>query len=110
MDHTKIQVFLQNNIADWIKRKRNPPSHIGVYGSAKFFQPASLLQTHGQRLEEKSLQTLITKTEAVINSRPLTVETVNVGQGCKPLSPNNLLTTKLKVVMPPPGVFQRPNL
>ena len=50
------------------------------------------------------------ETEAVINSLPLTVETINEGQGFKPLSPNNLLTTKSKVVMPPPGVFQRPDL
>ena len=33
------------------------------------------------------------ETEAVIHSRPLTVETINEGQGFKPLSLNNLLTT-----------------
>ena len=50
------------------------------------------------------------ETEAVINSQPLTVETINEGQGFKPLSPNNLLTTKSTAVMLPPGVFQRPDL
>ena len=31
MDHTKVQGFLQNNNADWIKWKRNPiaASHLG---------------------------------------------------------------------------------
>ena len=48
--------------------------------------------------------------EAVINSGPLTVEAINEGQGFKPLSPKNLSTTRSKVVMPPPGVFQRPDL
>ena len=71
---------------------------------------ASLLQTHGHSLDEESLQTLVAETEAVISSRPLTVKTINEGQGFKPLSSNNLLTTKSKVMMPPPGVFQRPGL
>ena len=48
----------------------------------------------------------MTETEAVIHSRPLAAETINEGQGFKPLSPSNLLTTKSKVV-PSPGVFQR---
>ena len=39
---------------------------------------ASLLQTHGHSLDEESLQTLVAKTEAVINSQPLTVETMRV--------------------------------
>ena len=45
----------------------------------------------------------MTKTEAIINSRPLTVETINDGQSPMPISPNNILTMKKKVVMPPPG-------
>ena len=40
-----------------------------------------LLQTHGHCLDEKSLQTLMTETEAIINSRPLTVETMPVSPG-----------------------------
>ena len=34
---------------------------------------ASLLQTHGHRLDEESLLTLMTETKAVTNSQPLTV-------------------------------------
>ena len=70
----------------------------------------SLLQTRGHSLDEESLQTLMTGTEAVISSRPLTVETINDGQSPMPMSPNNILTMKAKVVMPPPGVFQKPIL
>ena len=116
MDHTKIQGVLQNNNADWIKWKVNPPAASNMGGiwncqicSAKGIL-ASLLQTHSHSLDEESLQTLMVETEAVVNSRPLTVKTINKGQGFKPLSPNNLLTTKSKVVMPPPEVFQRPDL
>ena len=71
---------------------------------------ASLLQTHADSLDKQFLQTLMAETEAVINSRPPTVETFNEGQSFKPLSSNNLLTTKSKVVMPPHGVFQKPDL
>ena len=108
IDHTKIQGFLHNSSADWIKWKRKPPpaSHMGGIWEPQIRSArgilASLLQAHGHSLDEES--------KAVINSRPLTVETINEGQGFKPLSPNNLLTTKSKVAMPPPGVFQRPDL
>ena len=50
------------------------------------------------------------ETEVNINSGSLTVEMINKGQGFKPLSLNNLVTTKSIVVMPPLGVFQRPDL
>ena len=53
---------------------------------------------------------LMAETKAVINSQPLTVETINEAQGFKPLSPNNLLTNKSEVMMPPPGVYQEPDL
>ena len=116
MEHPKIHGFLQNKNADWIKWKGNPPaaSHMGGIWECQIWSArgilASLLQTHGHSLDEESLQTLVTETEAVINSQPLTLETINEGQGFKPLSPNNLLTTKSNLVMPPPGVFQRPDL
>ena len=67
-----------------------------------------IVANHGCSLDEESLQTLMAETEAVIHSRPLAAETINEGQGFKPLSPNNLLTTKSRVV-PSPGVFQRPD-
>ena len=70
----------------------------------------SLLQTHGHSLDKESLQTPMTETEAIINSRPLTVDTINDGQSPMPISPNNILTMKTKVVMPPPEVFQKPDL
>ena len=53
IDHTKIQGFLQNNSADWIKGNGNPPAASHMHGiwerqirSARGTL-ASLLQTHG---------------------------------------------------------------
>ena len=48
----------------------------------------------------------MTKVEAVINSRHLTVETVSVSNSLVPFAPSNTLTMKTSVVMPPPGTFQ----
>ena len=116
MDHNKIENFLQDHGGDWITWKRNPPaaSHMGGIWEHQIRSPRailnSLLQTRGHSLDEESLQTLMTETEAITNSRPLTVETINDGQSTMPISPNNILTMKTKVVMPPPGVFQKPDL
>ena len=69
----------------------------------------SLLQKNNHSLDEESLQTLTPETEAVINAQPLTVETINDGKSPIPISPNNILKMKTKLVMPPPGVFQKPD-
>ena len=48
--------------------------------------------------------------EAIVNCRPLAVNTINSSLYPEPLTPNHLLTMKSKVVMPPPGHFQRTDL
>ena len=63
----------------------------------------SLLKTHGKSLDEESLLTLLTEIEGILNSRPLTTETVSDRTSDIPLSPSNILAMKSKVVMPPPG-------
>ena len=113
MDHQKIQHFLENLGSDYIIWHRNPPaaSHMeGVW--QKQIRSAqnilmSLLVTHGRSLNDESLRTLFAETEAILNSRPLTVETLGDVKSEQPLSPNNILTMKTKVVMPPPGEFVR---
>ena len=45
--------------------------------------------------------------ESIINSRPLTTESAS---STSPFSPNQILTMKGKIVLPPPGNFQRPDL
>ena len=67
----------------------------------------SLLVTHGRSLNDESLRTLFAETEAILNSRPLTVETLGDVKSEQPLSSNNILTMKTKVVMPPPGEILR---
>ena len=52
----------------------------------------------------------MTEVEPVINSRPLTVKTMNDIKSDMQQSPNNLFTMKTIVVMSPPGEFNRPDL
>ena len=71
---------------------------------------AALLKTHDHSLSDEGLRTPVAETEAIINSRPLTVESFSGVISETPLSPSNLLTMKSDVIMPPPGVFNRPDL
>ena len=65
-----------------------------------------MLKDSPRKLDSESFGTLVTEVEAIVNSRPLTLMNINDPES-QPLTPNNLLTMKSKVVMPPPGVFQR---
>ena len=111
MDHKKIEFFFQNIGADYINWHRKPPasSHMrGVW--ERQIRSAhtilmSLLHAHGRSLNDESLRTLLTETEALVNSRPLTVDTLGDMQSEQPICPTNILTMKSKVVLTPPGHF-----
>ena len=111
MDHQKIEFFLQNIGADYINWHRNTPASIHMGGvSERQIRSArtilmSLLHTHGRSLNDESLRTLLAETEAIVNSRPLTVDTLGDVQSKQPICPSNILTMKSKVVLPPPGHF-----
>ena len=72
--------------------------------------PASLLERHGGQLDDESLRTFMVEAEAIVNCRPLSVDTISSSQFSEPLTPNHILTMKSKVVLPPPGDFQRVDL
>ena len=115
MDHKKIGDFLEENGRDWMVWKRNPP-HASNMGGVQEQQIRSarpilnsLLETHGSKLTEESLQTLVVEVEAIVNSRPLTTEVMNDATSLAPLSPINLLTMKSRVVMPPTDSFTTPD-
>jgi len=70
----------------------------------------SLLRQHGHLLDDELFRTLMTEVEAVVNERPLTVDNLSDPLSPYPLTPNQLLTMKSKVVLPPAGVFEKPDL
>ena len=61
---------------------------------------ATLIQTKGSQLNE----------ETIVNSCLLTIDSLNDPTSLNQLMPDNLLTIKTKVLLPPPGVFQPPDM
>ena len=115
MDHSKIEGYLNSQSCVWIQWKRNTPvaSHMGGVWERQIRTIRSilnsLLKSHTRLLDDESLQTLMAEAEAIVNSRPLTVENIN-DPGREVLTSNHLLTMKSNVVMPPFGEFQKSDL
>ena len=115
MGQDKITRFLNEQDADWIW-KFNPPasSHMGGVWERHIRSIrnilAALLKSQGPSLNTEMLTTLLVEVESIINSRPLTIDTVSDPTEPMPLSPMNLLTMKSKVVLPPPGEFDESDL
>ena len=114
LNHEQIREELLNGSCDWVKFKMNVPhaSHMGGVWERQIRTVRSvlalLLERHGSQLDDKSLRTFMV--EAIVNCRPLTVDSISSSQFSEPLTPNHLLTMKSKVVLPPPGDFQRVDL
>ena len=116
LEHEKIRQELVKNNCDWVDFKMNVPdaSHMGGAWERQIRTVrnvlASLLAQHAAQLDDETLRTFMVEAEAIVNCRPLTVDTINSPQMPKPLTPSHLLTMKSKVILPPPGEFQRADL
>lgn len=109
----RIQNYLSENDCDWIEFNINMPKSSGIWERLiKTVRSvlAGLLQEMGARLDDESLRALFTEAENIINSRALANEDLSDAESRAPLTPNQLLTMKSSVVLPPPGNFQRPDL
>ena len=112
MDHSKINDFLVSEKCEWINWEQNPPSasHMGGVWERQIRTIRSILSSlikgHPVKLDDESFRTLLCEAENIVNSRPLTPENVN-DVSCKVLSPANILTMKSRVVLAPPGDFQK---
>ena len=103
--------YLQMHGADWITWINNLTTASDMGGvwerqirTARGILNA-LVKTHGKSLHKELLHTVVVEVEALGNSRPMTTETISDIKCGIPLSPSNLLTMKLKVILPPPGCF-----
>ena len=97
---------------DWVQWKQNPPSasHMGGAWERQIRSVRSsltaLMREHGRNLDNEWFRTLVAEVECILNSRPLTTPSGDPGD-LDPLTPNHILTTKSKVVLPPPGNIQK---
>ena len=66
-----------------------------------------LFQETGQQLDDELLRTVMAEVESVVNSRPLAYVDARDPDSLAPITPNQLLTLKHKVVLPLPGNFDR---
>ena len=116
LHHEKIQQELAKRNCDWIDFKMNVPeaSHMGGAWECQIRTVRNVLSTlltqHAAQLDDETLKTFMVEAEAIVNCRPLTVDAINSPQMPEPLTPNHLLTMKSKVILPPPGEFQRADL
>ena len=116
MSQEQIRQHLLKSGTDWIKWQKNQPrlSHMSgiwerlIHSAWAILE--GLLKTYGSSLNDEDLRKLITKTEANINSRPLTVETLSDVNSEMSLSPSHLLKMNTDVILPPPGSLLRPDI
>ena len=63
-----------------------------------------ILAQHSTQLDDELLRTFMVEAEAIVSSRPLTYQDTSPDSP-ESLTPNQLLTLKANVVLPPPGNF-----
>lgn len=111
MDQERVHRFLLDQGCDYFEFKFNVPyaSHMGGVWERQIRTVRSILDSMlhnlGTQLDDESLRTLMYEVTSIINSRPLTCETLYDPMSLEPLTPNHLITMKSKVLLPPPGSF-----
>ena len=113
IDDTRVREYFNEHDCEFMF---NPPhaSHQGGVWERQIRNVRAILTTllneNSTQLDDDGLRTLMSEAAAIVNSRPLTTETLNDPTSLAPLTPNHLLTLKSSVLPPPPGNFQRPDL
>ena len=116
MNHEQIRQHLLESETDWVKWQQNSPgaSYIGGIWECHIRSARAilegLLKTHGSSLNDENLRKVITETEATINPKPVTVETLSDVNSEMPLSPSHLLTMTTDVILAPCATFLRPDI
>ena len=116
LDYDRVRSSLLKENRDLVDFKMNVPSasHMGGVWERQIKSARSvlnqLLRDNALQLDDEALRTLMSEVEAIINSRPLSVDSLNDPKKPSLLTPNHLLTMKTKVVLPPPDSFQSADL
>ena len=113
IDQEQLKEKLADQKIEWIF---NTPvaSHMGGVWERQIRTVRSvltgLMKKSDGRLNTSTLRTLFYEVMAIVNSRPLSVESLEDPLGPLPLTPNHILTMKSAGILPPPGVFERADL
>ena len=115
LDDQRIKQFRlkENSDCDVFEFKMNVPSASHMEGLWECQSRSlrnvlvTLLHLHGQQLDDESLRTFLYESAAIVNSKPLTVDNINDPLSVIPLMPDQFLTMKTKVILPPPGSFRK---
>ena len=116
MDDNRLKEYLSGEGCDYILFRMNVPSasHMGGVWERQIRTVrsvlSSIMEDFGSQLDDETLRTFLCETMAIVNSRPLTITNLNDPLSLEPLTPNHLLTMKSKILLPPPGEFQKPDL
>lgn len=113
IDKDKVTSYFANKQCDFLM---NAPSssHAGGAWERQIRTVRSVLskvlaQSAG-RLDDTSLSTFLYEAMFIVNSRPLTVDSISDPTSLEPLTPNHLITMKCSVPQPPPGKFIQEDL
>ena len=116
IDQSRIRDFLLSRGCDYVEHELNTPtaSHMGGSWERQIRTVRNILNAlmrqSGSYLDDDSLRTLMYEAAAIVNSRPLTVDAINDPVSPSPLTPNQLLTMKSDLYLPPPGNFENSDL
>ena len=113
LDVQRIQTYLADKQCDFLF---NPPSasHAGGIWERQIRTIRSILDAilleYSAKLDDASLRTFMLEAMAIVNSRPLTVTSLNDPTAIEPLTPNHILQMKSTRALPPPGRFEPTDL
>nr|XP_020470233.1 uncharacterized protein LOC109968359 [Monopterus albus] len=108
IDKDRLTSYLANKQCDFTMNVPDA-SHMGGVWERQIRTVRGVLnwvlsQSSG-RLDDASLRTFLYEAMSIVNSRPLTTDNISDPKGLEPLTPNDLLTMKTSVPLPPPGKF-----
>ncbi|GAA6067474.1 uncharacterized protein nek6 isoform X1, partial [Tachysurus ichikawai] len=111
VDPKALEVFLSEKQCEFVFNALSASHAGGIWErqirTVRNVLNATLAQCPG-RLDDASLKTLFYEAMAIVNSRPLTVDSINDPNSLEPLTPNHLILMKSDV--PPPGKFVKEDM
>lgn len=113
MDKDRLAAYLAEKQCDLVMNVPDA-SHMGGVWERQIRTVRSVmtwaLSKSTGRLNDASLRTFFYEAMSIINSRPLTIDSISDPKSEVPLTPNHVLTMKTSVPLPPPGKFVEEDL